>query len=81
MFELLLSRCGCSSGGNVIVAMDEKIKVFNTTTHIVQVLFHWKNSERERSVNNLIHKELKGRYYLFLMLMQVSVLQVPFFKA
>ena len=80
MFELLLSRCG-SGGGNVIVAMDEKIKVFNTTTHIVQVLFHGKNSERERTVNNLIHKELKGRYYLFLMLMQVSVLQVPFFKA
>lgn len=57
MFELLLSRCGCSSGGNVVVAMDEKIKVFNTTTHIVQVLFHWKNSERERSVNYVIHKE------------------------
>ena len=55
MFELLLSRCG--SGGNVIVAMDEKIKVFNTTTHIVQVLFHWKNSERESSIDSVIHKE------------------------
>ena len=69
MFELLLSRCGC--GGNVIVAMDEKIKVFNTTTHIVQVLFHGKNSERERSVNYAIHKEYMYTYF------EKKVLLVP----
>ena len=90
---MLLSR----GGGNIVVAMDKKIEVFDTTPNIVQVLFHRENSEDNNKViiknpiKNLAHFELlrkcfcfldKGmKSYLFLMPIQVSVLQVPFFKA
>ena len=40
---MLLSR----GGGNIVVAMDEKIEVFDATPDIVQVLFHWENSENK----------------------------------
>ena len=43
---MLLSR----GGGNIVVAMDEKIEVFDTTPNIVQVLFHRENSEDNNKV-------------------------------
>lgn len=44
--HVLLSR----GGGNIVVAMDEKIEVFDTTPNIVQVLFHRENSEDNNKV-------------------------------